>query len=355
MSHSEPGDHPPLPAIVFAGDGRAAKAIYGESKVYLEIGSRPMVASIVLVLQQVPEVSEVWVVGNAERLEGVLGCDEVQSQLSKPLHIVPQFRSLYENGLETYRRLLPGAGPSGRDPEEADLDLPILYLSGDLPFATHEEISVFVQRALDTGVGYALGLVPQESLGDFTAREPGGDGIDPAMFNLREGRFRQSNLHLLRPGRIVNRFYIEDMYEHRYQKDWGNIASLAWELLRSQQGGLAVVYYYSLMHLGGIANRLGLLSLANRIRAWVPSRRIEIGCSGLLGTPFRFVYTEAGGCAVDIDNEKECDVARRCFEVWTSAQQKRVREIYGDFGLPEFAGAGTDQPHPDPPKKSEGS
>jgi len=191
--------HSPLPAIVLAGDGRAAKAIYGESKVYLEIGDRPMVTSIVLVLQQVPEVSEVWVVGNAERLEAVLGCDEVQNQLTKPLHIVPQFRSLYENGWETYRRLLSGAGPAGRDPAEGDLDLPILYLSGDIPFATYQEISVFIRRALDSGASYVLGLVPQESLREFTSSEPGGVGIDPAMFNLREGRFRQSNLHLLRP------------------------------------------------------------------------------------------------------------------------------------------------------------
>jgi hypothetical protein len=154
------------------------------------------------------------------------------------------------------------------------------------------------------------------------------------MFNLREGRFRQSNLHLLRPARIVNRWYIEDMYEHRYMKDWGNIASLAWELLRSQQGGLAVVFYYSLMHLGGMAHRLGWLRLADRIRAWVPIHRIEVGCTGLLGTEFRFVYTEGGGCAVDIDNEKECEVGRRCFDVWTAAQQERVRRIYGEIGLP---------------------
>ena len=268
----------------------------------------------------------------------------MRNQLTKPLHIIPQFRSLYENGWETYRRLLPGAGSDGRDPEEKDLDLPVLYLSGDLPFATPQEISVFVRRALDTRAGYVLGLVPRESLEGFNISGPGGEGIDPAMFNLREGRYRQSNLHLLRPGRIANRFYIEDMYEHRYQKDWGNIVSLAWELLTSQQGGLAVLWYYSLMHMGGIAHRLGWLGLANRIRAWVPSRRIEIGCSGLLGTEFRFAYTEAGGCAVDIDSEKECEIARRCFDAWTAAQQKRVREIYGEIGLPDEAANSAGRP-----------
>ena len=51
-----------IPAIVTAGDQRAAKAVYGESKVYLEMGGRPLVANVVSVLQQVPEVSAVWVV-----------------------------------------------------------------------------------------------------------------------------------------------------------------------------------------------------------------------------------------------------------------------------------------------------
>ena len=48
-------------------------------------------------LQRVPEVSEVWVVGNAERLEKALGEDAAARELVKPLWIVPQFRNLYEN------------------------------------------------------------------------------------------------------------------------------------------------------------------------------------------------------------------------------------------------------------------
>ena len=62
-----------IPAIVTAGDRRAARAVYGESKVYLEVDGLPLVARVVAVLQRVPEISEVWVVGNAERLAEVLG------------------------------------------------------------------------------------------------------------------------------------------------------------------------------------------------------------------------------------------------------------------------------------------
>ena len=45
---------PQVPAIVAAGDRRAAKAVYGESKVYLELGGRPLVAHVVAMLQRVP-------------------------------------------------------------------------------------------------------------------------------------------------------------------------------------------------------------------------------------------------------------------------------------------------------------
>ena len=49
----------------------SAKAIYSESKAYLEVDARALVQHVVALLQRVPEVSEVWVVGNAERLESV--------------------------------------------------------------------------------------------------------------------------------------------------------------------------------------------------------------------------------------------------------------------------------------------
>src|SRR3990172_1408022 len=86
----------------------------------------------------------------------------------------------------------------------------------------------------------------------------GRPGIRMAYFNLREGRFRQSNLHLVRPARLRNRQRIEEMYRHRHQREIGPILKLAWRLLRSERGGLAIVLYYALMHLAGLAHRHGL-------------------------------------------------------------------------------------------------
>ena len=246
---------------------------------------------------------------------------------------MPQFRNLYENAWETYRRLLPGAGPDGRDPGPEDADQPVLFLSADLPFATPQEVSAFVRQGLAAGCDYALGLSTEESMRDFYPERPGEPGIRMAYFNLREGRFRQSNLHLVKPARLGNRHYIEDLYEHRYQRQIGEMVKLGWTLLRAEGGGFAVIYYYALMHLAGVADRRGWRWIADLLRYRIPMPRIERGCSALLRTQFRFIVTEGGGCAVDIDNEADFDAATALFERWRARQIARVEARYGPLPL----------------------
>jgi hypothetical protein len=322
-----------LPAVVTAGDRGAAKAVYGESKAYLEIEGRPLVAHVVATLQRVPEVSEVWIVGDADRLQAVFSAAPLLSELSKPLHVVPQQSNLYENAWGAYRRLLPGAGESGRDPEPADLDTRVLYLSADLPFAAPQEISAFVRQASELTCDYALGLVPEASMADFLPLAPGEPGIQMATFNLREGRFRQSNLHLVKPARIGNRHYIEEMYRNRFQRELGSIVALAWRLLRSERGGFTLLYYFMLMHVAGVLDRGGRRGLADALRRFVPLARIEKACGDLLRTHFRFVVTQAGGCAIDIDNEHDYDVAKLRFAEWSKAQTARAEQAYGVAAL----------------------
>jgi len=335
-----------VPAIVAAGDRRAAKAVYGESKVYLEAGGRPLVSHVVAVLQRVPEISEVWVVGDPERLAAALGREDVAAELRKPLHIVPQFRNLYENAWQSFRRVLPGAPPEGRDPGGSDLDQRVLYLSADLPFATAQEISEFMRRGMELGCEYAIGLVTEESMAPFYPAARGGLGIRMAYFNLREGRFRQSNLHLAKPARLVNRHYIEDLYEHRFQRQWGQIVGLAIRLLRAEQGGLRILFYYALMHLAGMADRSGLRGLADWLRRWISLAKVEATLGSLIRASVRFVVTDVGGCAVDIDNEHDYDAARARFAEWRKQQEVRAEALYGPLLLPGGGAAGTPLPSP---------
>ena len=328
-----------VPAIVAAGDAKAARAVYGESKAYLEVGGRTLIARIVSVLQRVPEVSEVWVVGNAERLEKALDEETLRRELVKPLWIVPQYRNLYENAWYTYRRLLPGAGAEGRDPTPEEAELPILYLSTDLPFATPQEVSEFVRKGLAENADYALGLVTEHELEAFYPK--GGEpGIRMAYFNLREGRFRQSNLHLVKPAKLGKRHYVEDMYEHRYQRQLGQALALAWRILSDQGGGARVLFYYALMHLAGLLDRRGMRRLADAVRRSISVERVERACGALLRGSFRFVVTGIGGCALDVDNEHDLDVARQRFADW-QRELARVAEVQqGPLPLPAEAGRG---------------
>jgi hypothetical protein len=329
-----------VPAIVTAGDRRAARAVYGESKVYLEVEGLPLVTRVVAVLQRVPEISEVWVVGNAERLAEVFGKSEVSEQLEKPLHILDQFRNLFENCWESYRRALPAAGPDGRDPQAGDVDFQVLYLSADLPFATAEEISDFIRRGQATGCDYALGLVPEESLQAFLPAANDGVGIEFAYFNMCEGRLRQSNLHLAKPGKMGARELIEEMYEHRHQRNPWNMAAIGFKLLANRSGGARVFFFYLLIHLGGLADRWRFRRLADWFRRVNTLARTEESLSRILRTRFCFVITEGGGCAVDVDTEREYDVVKARFREWSEAQRTRVRALSAEWaGAPGATGA----------------
>ena len=321
-----------IPAVVTAGDRGAARAIRGESKPYLILGGRPLVVHVIELLQQVPEVSAVWVVGDPERLgevfaaAGFLGGG---TPLAKPLGIIPQREDLYQNAWQSFRRILPGAPPEGRDPTPDDAQQRVFYLSADLPFATAQEISAFLQRGLSLDCDYALGLCSEESMQDFYPTPQGEPGIRLAAFNLREGRFRQSNLHLAKVARIGNRHHIGEMYAQRYQLRLGAVLRLAWRIVRASGGGFATIRDYLLLHAAGFADRHGWGRFADGLRSRLPLPRVERRVGSLLQTEFRFVVTRAGGCAVDIDTEEHYRAAQARFESWRAAQAARAEALYG--------------------------
>ncbi|MEZ4332098.1 MAG: NTP transferase domain-containing protein [Myxococcota bacterium] len=329
-----------IPAVVMAGDGRAAKAVYGRSKVYLEVDGLPLVAHVVRTLQAVPEVDSVWVVGDLAKLEVALESPELQASLSKPLRLVAQQRDLLSNAWETYRRVLADDERAGRDPGPEDLDREILYLSGDLPLATPQEISAFVRVSWARGererADYVLGLCPADALEVFRSSRPGEPGIEVAYFNTRDGRFRQNNLHYARPARIGNLERIEEMYEHRHQRRFWNMFKLALRLLLSRVGGLKIALLFGVMHLAGIADRHGWRRLARWLGRRVTLELNRKTIAKLLDANFVFAVTESGGCALDIDTEEEYDAMRARFADWSKEQATRSERLFG--ALPARAG-----------------
>lgn len=318
-----------VPAIVTAGDSRAAKAVYGKSKVYLEVDGLPLVAHVVRTLQDCPEIDAVWVVGDTARLEAALGSERLKKSLRKPLHIVPQQRDLLSNAWETYRRVLSGNVLEGRDPRPDELDTEVFFLSGDIPLAAPQEFSSFIQQSQALDIDYALGLCPAESLDVFRAKGPDETGVTVAYFNTRDGRYRQNNLHYARPGRIGRRDRIEEMYELRHQRRFWNMFTLALRLLAARVGGFKIAVIFGMMHIAGIADRKGRTRLARLLARAVTLEINRSTISKILDTRFAFVITESGGCGLDIDTEEEYDAVCERFDEWSVAQRGRAAALYG--------------------------
>jgi hypothetical protein len=80
--------------------------------------------------------------------------------------------------------------------------------------------------------------------------------------------------------------------------------------------------------------------LADWLRGWIPLDRVAEACSALLRTDFRFAVTNIGGCAVDIDNEGDYNVAKLAFEPWKTAQLERAEQLCGRLPAASTAAAG---------------
>jgi GTP:adenosylcobinamide-phosphate guanylyltransferase len=305
-----------IQVVLVAGDRRAARAVRGSSKAFVEIAGKPMVVHVLEALLHTPEVSEIFLVGDAPRLQRIArehGCLGLASARSRPLHFVPQRDSLYENVWYTFLRTLP-EGP--RDEMH-----PIVVVPADVPLVVPEELSDFIRKALATGADYAVGLSPDAALAPYRPSDAA-PGLEMACFNLREGRFRQNNLHLVRPLRMGNRHYIQDMYENRYQKQIGPMLRLAGRILRRELRQLWVLWFYLLMHVAGWLDRRGNRAGADRVRAWIPLATVERGVSALLRTRFCVVTTELGGAALDIDNDEDLEVADKMLFRWKELQAR---------------------------------
>jgi len=304
-----------IQAILLAGDRGASKAVRGSSKAFVEIAGKPMVVHVLEALLHTPEISEVFATGDTLRLEKAFaehGCLSLAASRGCALNFVPQGDTLYENVWNAFLRSLPPAAP---DPDHA-----VLVVPSDIPLVVPEEISDFLAGAEKTDADYVIGLTPEEALAPYRPSDAQ-PGIEMAYFNLREGRFRQNNLHCVRPLRMRNRHYIQDIYENRYQKEWGNMLRLAWRVLTRELRNLWVLGFYLVMHVAGVLQRHGYRRLSDRVRRFASLSTVERGMSALLQTRVLCAITTRGGAALDIDNEKDLEVAQRMFERWKRRQR----------------------------------
>ena len=308
--------------IIAAGNRRASRSVLGTNKILLPVAGAPVISHVLSAVERAACTDRIFVVGDVRQLEQALASPNSPFQGLRPLRLIEQYHTFYENVWEGFLHTLPDYDP--RAGWQAYVDRPeadkaAIFTSGDIPLATPREIEAFV-AACDVGrFDYFLGVTPGSVLEDYHPRQ-GRPGIEMAYFTLRDQRIRQNNLHLVRPFRIGNRFYIEKMYEYRYQKEWHNIAKLCWQLFGKQRGSWRFIAAFLRLHAARLLTR-------HRLADYRPARpffvELPVVCqllSQLLDTRFTIVNTPYGGCTLDIDNAEHYAAICANFTAWLRHQ-----------------------------------
>jgi 2-C-methyl-D-erythritol 4-phosphate cytidylyltransferase len=313
-------------AIVVAGDKGKSHPVLGRNKAFLEVGGLPIVVRVILALQEAKSVSEIYVVGPKQRLEETFSAIDV---VKKPTHVYEQGFTLYENVWNTFLQTLPSyregrsLGDIARGPEAETV---VLVIASDMPLLTPAEIDEFVSKCDMGAFDYVVGVTAEEDLKYYYPRD-GRKGIHLAYMHFKEGNFRQNNMHMVRPLKIHNRHYIQTMYDLRYQKEFGNIFRLTWEILKREEGSWKALGYYFLLQLSLLFARLRLGFLRDAVRRVTHTDSVIRCISDLLKTRTGYAFTSLGGSALDVDKEREYEAIKARFSEWMRYQQEKTRML----------------------------
>lgn len=311
-----------ITAIVLAGDRRASHPVFGMNKALLPLEGRAVIAHVVRTLADVDVIGTVCVVGPVDRLTAALA--SVPERPGQVRRILPQGRSLYDNVWHTFLRLVTGE----EQPNEAAAarvhgDALVAVIAGDIPLATPCEVEDFLARADMTAWDYVVGLTPIEALEPY-APTAARMGVRMAALNVAEGGFRQNNLHLIRPFHVHRKYYVEEFYEARYQKEWWNAAVLMAKVF-SHGGTIRALTYLARMQLAMRAQARGQERVAHWARRSVPMADVCATVGRMLRTRFTALVCPFGGAALDIDNEHDLAAMAENFRVWRG---RLLREVH---------------------------
>ena len=297
------------------GEGGASRSVLGDSKIYLPVNGRPVFLYALDALSQASRVRRIFIVGNKRRIEQAIGaCATVHP---KPVTVIAQGLNLLENIWRGFISTLDGyvEGAQSANPDFAGRV--ILAMAGDSPLVTPGEIDEFIGGADMSRYDYVVGLTPASSLFRFLP-SGGRPGIRMSSIHLREGLFRISNLHLVRPFAFKNRDAVLKMYEMRYQRDFTNVLRFLRHLWATP-GWRGHIWLYLALQGCLTLSRMGLVRMADILRRIIPSDRAVYAISQITGARAGVVITTHGGAALDIDNESDYRAMTEMFDQWRAA------------------------------------
>jgi hypothetical protein len=317
-----------LDVIVTAGDRDASRPVLGDNKAFLPLAGVPIINYVLSAIEQARCTARIFVVGDTARLAAALAVPHTPWRSTRPLYLLEQGNTLYENAWNAFLHTLPDYTP-GTDwrmyMSTPAVDKAILIMPGDIPLATPDEIDTFVNGCDLSRYDYFLGLSTESVLRSYYPQD-GRLGIQMTYFTLRDLRVRQNNLHLVKPLRLGNRHYIQKVYNFRYQREWRNILRLGWELCTTQTGSWRLASYYLYLHVARLLTTLGWQHFHLLQPFFLELPVVASGLSQLLQTRFTTVLTPYGGCALDIDNADHYAAVSANFERWLAHQHTLAQD-----------------------------
>lgn len=331
----DPGDHRSVTespyacdAVLLAGDRGASRTVCGSNKSFLPLNGVPLFIHVLRALGRAELVRRICIVGPHERLEQALR-EHREAPAGKDLILCEQGDSLFHNVWSAFLQLAPEAR-SATEPSPALRETAVLYISGDVPLVTPMEIDCFLRSCDRSRYDYVLGIAAAEHLA-FCRPRLGTPGISTHFFHIKEGKFRQNNLHLVKPLKVTNRSYIQKVYDFRYQRDLRNILRLGREFLKMHVGWRGL-WCYGLLHWHQFLSRIRLDPLTLPTRFLLPRAFIEECVSRVLGTRFAVAVTPLVGAVLDIDNERDYRAMCAMVADWQSHLAEREAQIGSAVG-----------------------
>lgn len=318
-----------MDVVITAGDRTASRPVLGTNKAFLTIAGIPVIHYVLSAVERTRCATRIFVVGDRTRLEQVLQVQNSPFRGLRPLMLIEQGDTLYDNVWTAFLHSLPDytSGTDWRQYLHTDAaDKAVLVMPGDMPLATPFEIDEFVDASDLSLYDYCLGLTAEQTLRAYYP-QGGHPGIRMAYFTTRNFLVRHNNLHLVKPLRFGNRHYIPRIYEMRYQREWRNIMQLCWNLWRARDVSPRVLWAFLRLHLARLITRLGGRHVPLFRPLFLDLSLLASLASRLLRTRFTTVMTHYGGCALDIDNANHYEAICVNFERWMAHQQALAEEL----------------------------
>ena len=314
-----------IDAAILIGDRGKIRPIQGKNKNFLDLHGVPLFFYPLKALEESPYVNRIFIVGDQNRIEKSIAHNIRRLKAPDKIIALEQRRNLFENAFVAFNQALEIEKKNNRNIAWADEEKAMLYLPGDTPLITSQEIDEFLEQCDVNSIDYFLGMSTEEGLMPFYPTEKE-RGIKMAYFYLKGKKYRQNNLHLIKPLKVKNRHIIQDMYDYRYQKQFICFLKLLLAFYRAhvQRRG---IYYFLILHWNLFLSRMGLESLTPLFRRIISVEDIEGALRNFLGCRFKIVETTLTGAALDIDNEHDYETMEIRFPLWREYQNELINAL----------------------------